>query len=120
MTAVYAGDSNFNPNTSAAATITVAALTPGFALTGTPGTVTITGGAQGVVTLNLAANASFSGAVTLSCSGLPADGTCSINPGSVALTAGGEFNGNTGDWNDRNACGTEANDEPMGGYGGRL
>jgi hypothetical protein len=42
-----------------------------------------------VVTLNLAANASFSGAVTLTCSGMPTNGTCAVNPGSVTLAAGG-------------------------------
>ena len=87
--AVYSGDSNFNPATSSTSTITVAAVSAAFTLSGTPSAVTVTGGAQGVVTLNLAANASFSGAVTLTCSGMPANGTCSINPGSVTLAASG-------------------------------
>ena len=89
VNATYSGDSNFNPSTSNTSTITVAALSPVFTLSGTPTTVSVTGGAQGVVTLNLAANASFSGAVTLTCSGMPANGTCAINPGSVTLAAGG-------------------------------
>ena len=88
ITAVYSGDSNFNPITSTAVSVTVAALTPGFTLTGTPATVSVTGGSQGVVALNLAANATFNGAVTLTCSGMPANGSCSVNPGSVTLTAG--------------------------------
>ncbi len=89
VTAVYAGDTNYNPVTSASASITVAALPPAFTLTGTPAKVTVTGGSQGVVTLSLVANASFSGAVTLSCSGMPTNGTCAVNPGSATLTAGG-------------------------------
>ncbi|HEY4358786.1 MAG TPA: FG-GAP-like repeat-containing protein [Acidobacteriaceae bacterium] len=87
--AVYSGDSNYNPATSATASVTVAALTPAFTLTATSATVSVTGGAEGVITLNLAANATFSGAVTLSCSGMPTNGTCAVNPGSVTLTAGG-------------------------------
>ncbi|AXC13623.1 putative aggregation factor core protein MAFp3, isoform C [Acidisarcina polymorpha] len=89
ISAVYAGDTNYNPVTSASSSITVAALPPAFTLTGTPAKVTVTGGSQGVVTLNLTANASFSGAVTLSCSGMPTNGTCTVNPGSAMLTAGG-------------------------------
>ncbi|MDE1160709.1 MAG: FG-GAP-like repeat-containing protein [Acidobacteriaceae bacterium] len=87
--AVYAGDTNFNPATSTTSSVNVTAVTAAFTLTGTPATVSVKGGAQGVVTLNLAANASFSGAVTLTCAGMPTNGTCSINPGSVTLTAGG-------------------------------
>lgn len=87
--AVYSGDSNFNPTTSAAVTVTITALAPAYTLTSTPGSVSITGGATGVVTLNLAANSTFSGGVTLACSGMPSNGACSVNPGSVTLTAGG-------------------------------
>jgi hypothetical protein len=85
--AVYSGDTNFNPATSATTTITVANVAPAFTLSGSPSSVTVTGGAQGVVTLALAANSTFSGAVTLTCSGMPTNGTCAINPGSVTLTA---------------------------------
>jgi len=87
--AVYSGDSNFNPATSSTTTITVVTVAPAFTLTGTPSSVTVTGGAQGVVTLGLAANSTFSGAVTLTCSGMPTNGTCTINPGSVTLAANG-------------------------------
>jgi hypothetical protein len=87
--AVYSGDTNFNPATSSASTITVAAVSAAFTVSGAPTSISVTGGAQGVVTLNLAANASFSGAVTLTCSGMPANGTCAVNPGSVTLTASG-------------------------------
>lgn len=87
--AVYSGDANFNPATSTTITITVATVAPAFTLTGSPSSVTVTGGAQGLVTLELAANSTFSGAVTLTCSGMPTNGTCTINPGSVTLTANG-------------------------------
>jgi hypothetical protein len=86
--AMYSGDSNFNPATSGASTITVTALPSAFTLSGTPSTVTVTGGAQGLVTLSVAANASFSGAVNLTCTGMPANSTCTVNPGNVTLAAG--------------------------------
>ena len=87
--ATYSGDTDYNPATSVTTSITVAALSPAFTLSGTPSTVSITGGSQSVVTLNLTANASFSGAVTLACSGMPTNGTCAVNPGSVTLAADG-------------------------------
>jgi hypothetical protein len=87
--AVYSGDANFNPTTSASSTITVGSLAPAFTLSGTPATLSVSAGSTGTATLNLAANATFSGAVTLSCSGMPSNGSCSTNPGSVTLTAGG-------------------------------
>ncbi len=87
--AVYTGDADYNPATAVATAVTVAALSPAFTLAGTPSTVSVTGGSQGVVTLALAANPSFSGDVTLACSGMPTNGTCAVNPGSVTLAAGG-------------------------------
>jgi hypothetical protein len=89
ITAVYSGDSNFNPATSAPSTVTITTLTPAFTLTGTPSTLSISSGTNGIVTLSLAANATFSGAVTLTCSGAPSGATCAVNPGSVTLTSGG-------------------------------
>jgi hypothetical protein len=86
--AVYSGDTNFNPNTSSNLSITVAAVAPGFTVTSSVSSLTITGGSQGLVTLNLAANASFSGTVTLTCAGLPANATCAVNPDSIVLSAG--------------------------------
>lgn len=88
--AIYSGDSNFNPAISAT-TITVAAVVPAFTLSGSPSSITVTGGAQGIVTLMLAANSTFTGAVTLTCSGMPANGTCAVNPGSVTLAPGGSL-----------------------------
>lgn len=86
--AVYLGDGSYNPATSTTSAVTVATLAPAFTLTSGSTSVSVTQGAQGLVTLNLAANASFSGAVALSCTGAPANATCAVNPGSVTLTAG--------------------------------
>jgi hypothetical protein len=86
ITAVYSGDSNFNTNTSAATNLTVSALAPAFDLTATPGNVNVTIGQQSVATLTLASNATFSGSISLACSGLPANASCAINPGQVTLS----------------------------------
>jgi Bacterial Ig-like domain (group 3)/FG-GAP-like repeat len=88
IVATYSGDANFNPATSSPAAVTISVLTPAFSLTGAPATLSIGSGANGVATLNIAANASFSGAVNLSCSGAPSKASCTVNPGSVTLAAG--------------------------------
>jgi hypothetical protein len=89
ITAVYGGDENFNVATSTGVSVTVTAVAPGFTLTATPGTVTVPRGQNGVVTLAIAANATFTGSVNLACSGLPAAATCMLSPTTVSLSAGG-------------------------------
>jgi hypothetical protein len=89
ITASYSGDSNFNPQTSSATAITVATLAPAFTLTSSSSSLSVTRGEDGVATLTLAANATFSGSVALTCTGAPANATCTVNPASVNLTAGG-------------------------------
>lgn len=86
--AIYSGDADFNPAISSPAAIMISALAPAFALSGTSTTLSLGSGANGVITLNLAANASFTGAVNLTCSGAPAKASCAVNPGSVTLGAG--------------------------------
>jgi hypothetical protein len=89
FTAVYSGDANFNPNTSSASAVAVSALTPAFTLSATPTSDTVGRGQTAIATLNLSGNATFSGAINLTCSGAPANATCSVNPGSVTLASGG-------------------------------
>jgi len=88
LLAVYSGDSNFNLNTSSTSTVTVTALTPAFSLSGTPSTLTLVDGTSGLVTLGLSANATYSGTVSLTCSGAPANASCGFSSSSVTLTAG--------------------------------
>ena len=88
ITAVYGGDGNYNPNTAAATGVTVTALAPAFTLAANPGSISVTVGQEGVTTLTLSANAAFSGSISLACSGLPANATCTINPAQVTLSAG--------------------------------
>ncbi len=89
ITAVYAGDSNFNPVTSSASAVTVSTLAPAFTFSSGASTLNLTRGQNGVVTVSLAANATFSDNVNLTCSGAPANTTCTVSPAMVALTAGG-------------------------------
>jgi hypothetical protein len=88
ITAVYTGDSNSNPVTSSASAVTVTTLAPAFTLTNA-GTLTLSLGQSSVMPLSLAANATFSDTINFTCSGAPANSTCTVNPTSVALTAGG-------------------------------
>jgi hypothetical protein len=88
ITAIYSGDANFNPNTSATTSIVVAALPAAFTLTAPP-VMNASKGQNGVATLSLSANATFSGSVSLTCSGVPQNASCTINPGTVTLTPGG-------------------------------
>jgi Bacterial Ig-like domain (group 3)/FG-GAP-like repeat len=90
ITAVYSGDGNFNPQASTTTTqVAVAALAPAFTLTSSSSSISLSQGQGGVATLTLAANATFSGAVALTCSGAPANVSCVVNPGSVTLTPSG-------------------------------
>jgi hypothetical protein len=87
VTASYAGDAHFNA-AHASVSVAITALAPDFTLSATPSTLTIKPGQTGVLTLALAANTTFSGAVTFSCTGAPAASTCTVNPSSVTLTPG--------------------------------
>jgi Bacterial Ig-like domain (group 3)/FG-GAP-like repeat len=89
ITAAYSGDGNFNPQTTSATQVVVTTLTPAFTLAAAQSTMSLKPGQDGVGTLNLTANASFSGDVALSCSGAPANATCTVNPASVTLVPGG-------------------------------
>ncbi|ABF39465.1 Integrin-like protein [Candidatus Koribacter versatilis Ellin345] len=88
VTATYAGDANHNAATSAVASVSVQSLAPSFSINATPPSLNLKAGQSGSVTLNLAANAMFSGSVSFTCSGLPASASCSFSPASVALDSG--------------------------------
>ena len=87
ITASYAGDANHN-QASATLALTVAALEPAFSLTATPATLSLAQGATGSVTLSLAANATFSGAVTVTCAGAPAEASCTASSPNMTLSPG--------------------------------
>jgi hypothetical protein len=87
FTASYSGDDNFNAaSAGAAVNVSVQPLAPAFALDKpAPSILSVLGGGSGTVALTLSSNATFNGAITLSCSGAPDKATCAIEPGSVTL-----------------------------------
>jgi hypothetical protein len=52
-------------------------------------TITVAAGQSGSMQLNLGSSLGFAGPVNLSCSGAPANSTCSVSPSSVQLAANG-------------------------------
>lgn len=87
ITASYVGDSNFNPATQASAvTVTVNTLPPAFTLTASNSDVTVGQTGSTPLTLALISNATFTGSVALSATGLPAGVTVQFNPATVQLS----------------------------------
>lgn len=87
ITATYQGDSHYNVAT-ASTKVKVVAIQPGVAVSASPNSLSLTAGATGTAVVSIAANAAFSGTVALTCSGAPAQASCSISPASVQLSAG--------------------------------
>jgi uncharacterized repeat protein (TIGR03803 family) len=84
IVATYSGDSNYAGSTSAPLLQVVnPAVLPQLQLSTSDNNVGITAGQAGSVTLMVSASAAVSSLVTFSCSGLPADATCSFSPASV-------------------------------------
>jgi len=86
VTATYAGDANHNQST-ASITISVTAANPAFVVTASQGSLSLTAGATGSVTLSLASNGTFNGAISFSCSGAPSAASCTVAPSSLVLGA---------------------------------
>jgi hypothetical protein len=84
--ATYTGDSNFNPDTAAAISVSVGS--PSFALTVGQPTMTITAGTTGMETLTVTPQLGYTGDVSFSCGSLPAGVTCSFSPSIAAIGAG--------------------------------
>ncbi len=86
VTATYSGDATHNQSTASIA-ISVSVASPTFVVTATPSSLSLTAGATGSVTLSLAANGTFSGAISFTCAGAPAAATCTVTPTSLTLGA---------------------------------
>lgn len=88
ITALYLGDFDFLPTTSAAATVPVG--TPSFGISGDPGSLTVQSGQSGTVDFSLSSGGGFVGNVFLNCSsGIPAGARCSFSPGTVPVGVNG-------------------------------
>jgi arabinogalactan endo-1,4-beta-galactosidase len=58
---------------------------PGFVLTADPPSIAIVQGSAGSVVVTLSPTGAYAGTVTLSCSGLPSNSSCSFSPSTVTL-----------------------------------
>jgi subtilase family serine protease len=85
ITAIYAGDSNFNSDTAAAISISIGS--PSIALTVGQPTMTITAGTTGTETLTVTPQLGYTGDVSFTCGSLPVGVTCSFSPSSGAIGA---------------------------------
>lgn len=84
ITAVYGGDSTYTGSTSAVLSQVVNA--PAFTISVSPNTVTVTQGQSGQTTVTITPVGGFSSAISLSCSGVPTNSTCTLSPSSVTPT----------------------------------
>jgi hypothetical protein len=90
VTAVYHGDTAF---ASSAASTSVeaddASTLPGFTVTASPSSLSLTPGQFGTVNLTVTSQNGFTGQVNLSCSGLPGASACNFNPVVITPPANG-------------------------------
>jgi hypothetical protein len=81
LTAVYDGDADYLSSTSAVYTETIVA--GDFSISATPGTASVYTGESAAVQVNVTSLRGFNQALALTCSGLPANATCSFSPASL-------------------------------------
>ena len=90
ITAVYGGDTNFSPSTSPTLSITITAAVPGsFTLGLSPTSGSVTSGSTATSTITITASGGFSQQVSLACSGLPQNASCSFSPATVTPSGTG-------------------------------
>jgi hypothetical protein len=89
LTAAYGGSSNFAASTSAA--ITVTESVGDFTITASPAAQTIPSGHQGMFQITLTAIGGLTGNVNLTCSGAPANSTCTVSPSVINLGGSGSI-----------------------------
>jgi Bacterial Ig-like domain (group 3)/FG-GAP-like repeat len=87
ITATYSGDTHYNVAI-ATATVNVSSVSPAVSVSSSESSLSIQAGAAGSISVIVAANAAFSGSVTLSCTGAPAQSTCDVAPASLQLLPG--------------------------------
>ncbi len=87
LTAVYGGDGNFMKSTSPAILEVVA--TADYTITVQPPSLTIVQGQAATAIFTLTSVGGYDQPITFSCSGLPANTTCTFNPSTVTPTAAG-------------------------------
>jgi hypothetical protein len=92
VTAVYHGDAGFAASSaSTPVTADASSTLPGFTVTASPSSVSLTPGQFGTVNVTVTSQNGFAEAVNLSCSGLPGQSTCVFNPAVVTPPANGSI-----------------------------
>ncbi|HEX3662971.1 MAG TPA: Ig-like domain repeat protein [Acidobacteriaceae bacterium] len=92
VTAVYHGDAAFAASSASTPVSADAASTlPGFTVTASPSTLSLTPGQFGTIHLTVTSQNGFAEAVNLSCAGLPGQSTCTFNPAVVTPPANGSI-----------------------------
>jgi hypothetical protein len=83
ITATYSGDSYYNPSTSPS-TVSIATSAPSFSASAIASQQsTVAAGQTGLYSFNLAQNV-YTGTITLACSGLPSNASCSFSPAAIS------------------------------------
>ncbi len=86
-----AGNSSYQPATPVVANITVQQANAGsFSLSANPSSLVLGQDQTGTSTFTVTPQNNYSGTVSLSCSGLPANTTCTFTPSTVTLTGNGK------------------------------
>jgi Bacterial Ig-like domain (group 3) len=87
LTAVYDGDADYLTSTSAVYAETIVA--GDFSISATPGTASVYTGESAAIEVSVASLQGFNQPLALTCSGLPANATCSLSPASLPNGQGG-------------------------------
>ena len=92
VTAVYHGDAAFADSAASTGVLPDdSSSLPGFTVTASPSSLSLTPGQFGTVQLTVTSQNGFSEEVNLSCSGLPGASACNFNPDVVTPTANGSI-----------------------------
>jgi streptogramin lyase len=83
ITAVYSGNLFLFPSTSSPASLS--SVNPTFTITPTRGSMTIVQGQTALNSFTITTQGFYTGTVSFSCSGLPANATCNFSPASIAV-----------------------------------
>jgi len=87
ITAAYGGATSFSASTSTAMAVTITAgVGPSFTVSISPASGSVTAGGSASASLSVAPAGGFSQAVSLACTGAPANATCAVGPSSVTPT----------------------------------
>lgn len=92
VTAVYHGDAALAASSASTPVTSDATSTlPGFTVTASPSSLSLTPGQFGTIAMTVTSQNGFAQAVNLSCSGLPVQSTCTFNPTVVTPAANGSI-----------------------------